>query len=81
MPWTSPIQLAAVHDSLVRLFGGHGLRRIGKGAQCAAFALYAQRKQTQIVTKINSAQTPGSHGTTNVIALKAAIKALTCKGT
>jgi hypothetical protein len=35
---------------------------------------------TDIAAMVNSAQTAGSHGTTNVIALKAAIQSLACQG-
>jgi hypothetical protein len=37
-------------------------------------AMFVRRKQTDIVAMVNPAQTSGSHGTTNVIALKAASK-------
>jgi hypothetical protein len=42
-------------------------------------ALLVRRRQKGIVAMVNSAQTSGSHGTTNVIALKADIQALTCQ--
>ena len=40
---------------------------------------WATRQVTNIVAMVNSAQTSGSHGTTNVITCKAAIQALTCQ--
>jgi hypothetical protein len=44
-----------------------------------AFFLFVLRKQTDIVAMVNPAQTSGSHGTTNVITLKAGIQVLTCQ--